>query len=62
LKVVTVKDILLQFDLDCDDSNLELKVIEALKEFNWALVRLFPGKAPTILNKNNKISITTEDF
>lgn len=62
MKLVAVQNIILQFDLDCKDEELEQKIKEFLKDVNFALPRLFKEQAPQLLNTDKKLNIIVEDF
>lgn len=59
-KLVTVSDLLIQFDTECLDVDLEKAVKDLLKRVNSNLAMTFREEAPQILNKNSKINISVE--
>jgi hypothetical protein len=62
MKLVAVRNLILQFDLDCPDEELEAKIKEFLKDVNFALPRLFKEQAPQLLNTDKKLDVIVETF
>jgi len=62
MKLVAVRELILQFDLDCKDEELEGKIKQFLKDVNYTLVRMFKNEAPQLLNVDKKLSVIVEDF
>lgn len=62
MKLVAVNNLILQFDLDCADEELEEKIKEFLKDVNFALPRLFKDQAPQLLNTDSKLNVIVENF
>lgn len=62
MKMVGVQNLILQFDLDCSDEDLEGKIKEFLKEVNFVLPRMFKDQAPQLLNLDKKLNVIVEEF
>lgn len=62
MKMIGVKDLTLQFDIDCKDEELERKVKDFINSINFGLARLFKTEAPQLLNFSNKINIVVEEY
>lgn len=62
MKMIAVSNLILQFDLDCPDDKLEEKVKQFLSDVNYILPRMFREGAPQLLNLDQILNVTVEEF